>query len=101
MYQQITIIGNVGNDPEMRYTAQGKAVCNFSVAVNEGTKNAQETLWFKVSAWEKLAEICNQYVKKGMLVMIVGRITIDEYTDKTGKSRYALKLTAREVQFLS
>ena len=101
MYQQVTIVGNVGRDPEMRYTANGAGVCSFSVAVNEGRRDNQKTTWFTISAWNKLAETCAEHVKKGMLVLIVGRIEVDEYTGRDGKQRYTLKLTAREVKFLT
>ncbi len=75
MYHQLIIVGNVGRDPEMRYTPSGQAVTSFSVAANKQYTNAQgetvkETIWFRVSAWGNLAEVCNQYVKKGMKVLI-------------------------------
>jgi single-strand DNA-binding protein len=107
MYQQITIIGNCGRDPEMRYTNEGIGVCNFSVAVNKRRKNANTgeytdiTTWFKVAAWRNLAETCSQYVHKGMLVMVVGEVKVDPYVGQDGQARASLEITAYEVKFLS
>ena len=105
MYQNTTIIGNVGKDPEMRYTAEGKAVCDFSVAVNK-TRNVNgqkttNTTWFKVTCWEKQAETVIQYVKKGMLVQVVGEIKASAYVAGDGTSKASLDLTAHNVLFLS
>lgn len=105
MYQNTQIIGNVGIDPEMRYTQTGKAVTSFTVAVNESWTNAagqkqEETTWFRVSCWEKLAEITGQYVKKGMQVFVTGKIKAQAFTDKQGELRASLELTAKEVKFL-
>ena len=79
MYQQMTIVGNLGSDPEMRYTATGVPVTSFSVAVSRSWTNQQgerqeKTTWFRVSAWEKLAELCSQYLTKGRQVLVVGEI---------------------------
>ena len=106
MYQQITIIGNVGRAPDLRYTQTGAGVCSFSVAVNRKWTNAdgskgEKTTWFKVSAWNKLAEICNQYVKKGMQVMVVGEVDVSTFTGDDGQMRYSLDIKASEVKFLS
>lgn len=105
-YQKIQIIGNVGRDPEMRFTSQGKAVTSFSVAVTrrfgsrEGGQD-EETLWFRVSAWEGLAEICNQYLTKGKQVFIEGRLRPPSvYTDRNGAPRASLEITASEMQML-
>ena len=105
MYQQCTIIGNLGRDPELRYTPGGRAVTDFSVAVNrkwtsqEGTPG-EETVWFKVTCWERLAETTNQYLSKGRQVMIVGRINVSAWTTKEGEARATLELTAQDVKFL-
>ena len=106
MYQQITIIGHVGQAPDLRYTATADSVCSFSVAVNKRWTNADgskgdKTAWFSVSAWRGLADICNQYVKKGMLIMVVGEIDASYYVGKDGQGRVSLNLTAKEVKFLS
>lgn len=80
MFHKVTIIGNPGADPELRYQPNGDAVATFSVATNRKWKNAdgslgEETVWFRVSAWRKLAETCHTYLKKGKLVYIEGRIS--------------------------
>jgi single-strand DNA-binding protein len=105
-YQYTVIIGNVGRDPELRYTKSGVAVCGFSVAVsrrwNDKNTNEQreETTWFKVSAWRGLGETCNQYVHKGMQIMVTGRITASAYLNNAGEAAASLELTALDVQFL-
>ncbi|MBD3284623.1 single-stranded DNA-binding protein [Candidatus Uhrbacteria bacterium] len=103
-YQQVIIIGNVGRDPEIRYTRDGVAVCNFSVAVSrrwtQNGEQREETTWFRVSAWRSLAETCQQYVHKGMQIMVVGRIDVSAYSDQHAHPRASLELTALDVQFL-
>ncbi len=98
---KVQIIGNLGRDPEMRYTPQGKAVTSFPVAVNRKWSGGEETIWFRVSAWERLAEICNQYLAKGKQVYIEGRIKEpDVYTDRNGVTRASLEITATEMVML-
>lgn len=105
-YQYTIIIGNVGRDPELRYTQGGVAVCDFSVAVsrrwNDRNTNEQreKTTWFRVSAWRGLAETCNQYVRKGMQIMVTGEIDASAFVGQDGEARASLDLTARDVQFL-
>jgi single-strand DNA-binding protein len=105
-YQYTVIIGNVGRDAEMRYTQSGVAVCDFSVAVSRKWTNRdtneqhEETTWFRVSAWRGLGETCNQYVRKGMPVMVAGRVGVSAYIAKDGAARASLELTAQDVQFL-
>lgn len=107
MYQQTTIIGNVGRDPEMRYTSGGVPVCDFSVAVSRtwtdrnSNERKEKTTWFKVSAWRQLGETCHQYVKKGMKVLVVGEIDARAYIAQNGEARASLDLTAQNVKFLS
>jgi single-strand DNA-binding protein len=104
-YQKVIIVGNVGRDPEMRYTPQGVAVCDFTVAVNEvtgkGENRKEETTWFKVTAWRERAETASQYVKKGMLILVEGKVKASAYTNKEGKPTASLELTAITFQFLS
>jgi len=105
MYQQCIIMGNLGRDPELRYTANGKAVTVFTVAVNSRAQEDGEwkdkTTWFRVTCWDKLAETTNQYLKKGRKVFVVGRVDVSTWSDKTsGEARATLELTAREVKFL-
>ncbi|MCI0712890.1 MAG: single-stranded DNA-binding protein [Chloroflexi bacterium] len=106
MYQHITIIGNVGRDPEMRYTAEGVGVCSFTVAVNKRYKRSDgqqvdKTTWFRVSAWRQLAEVCSQYVHKGMQIMVAGEVEANAFTGNDGQPRASLELTARDIKFLS
>jgi single-strand DNA-binding protein len=105
-YQYTIIIGNVGRDPEMRYTQSGVAVADFSVAVSrrwtDRTSNEQreKTTWFRVSAWRGLAETVNQYVHKGMQVMVTGEVDASAYAGQDGTPRATLEITARDIQFL-
>lgn len=107
MFSQTIIIGRVGKNPEMRFTPTGKAVTNFSVATSNKYGDKEETTWFRVVTWQKQAEVCNQYVKKGMLVMVVGRLNPDEngnpkvFTKQDGSAGSNFELTAQNVKFLS
>jgi single-strand DNA-binding protein len=105
MYQQIIIIGNVGRDPEMRYTQGGVAVCDFSVAVNKkyttsGGEQRDETTWFRVTCWRQLAETMGKYLTKGKQVMVVGEVGASAYTDKSGQPAATIEITASTVKFL-
>ena len=105
-YQYTIIIGNVGRDPELRYTQNGVAVCDFSVAVSRRwtdrntNEPREETTWFRVSAWRKLAEIASQYVHKGMQIMVTGRVAASAYLGQDGQPRATLEITALDMQFL-
>ena len=113
MFQTIIIAGNVGRDPEMRYTPSGQAVTSFSVATNRQYTNnngetVKETIWFRVSAWGKTGEICNQYLKKGSKVLVEGRLTSDPatggprvWTGQDGSPRASFEVSAQTVRFLS
>jgi single-strand DNA-binding protein len=101
MYQKTIIVGNVGRDAEMRMTPQGKAVTQFSVAVSLGYGENKKTQWFDVTCWERLAETCNQYVKKGDKVLCDGTIELNQYTAQDGTPKASLRLTARDVKFLT
>lgn len=107
MYQQWMGIGNLGNDPEMRYTPAGTAVCSFRLAVNrtwtdnDGNKK-DKTTWFRITTWKKQAEIANQYLKKGSRVLVVGEIEEPNvYTNKAGEPAASLEVTAQTIKFLS
>lgn len=106
MYQQITLIGNLGNDPESRKTPSGKNVASFRLAVNkswtDGSGEKQEkATWFRVSAWDKLAEIVSLYTAKGRQVMVVGEIEgTNAYIDKDGKPAASIEVTARTIKLL-
>ena len=107
MYQQITLIGNLGQDPEMRYTPSGVAVTHFSVATSrswtgQDGQRQEKTVWFRISAWRRLAETCNQYLTKGQRVLVVGEVEEPStWTDREGNTRASLEVRARNVQFLS
>ncbi|MFO7632162.1 MAG: single-stranded DNA-binding protein [Caldilinea sp.] len=107
MYQQITLIGNLGRDPEMRYTATGVPVTNFSVAVSrrwtgQDGQQQEKTLWFRVVAWNKLAETTSQYLTKGSKVLVVGEMEDSTaYIDREGQPRASLEVRALTVKFLS
>jgi len=112
MYQKLVIVGNLGGDPEMRYTPSGQAVTNFNVATNrrwsDNSGNQQEeTVWFRVSVWGRMAEVCNQYLSKGRQVMVEGRLRPDPetgnpriWTDQSGQPRASYELVGLEVKFL-
>lgn len=105
MFQQLIIVGNLGGDSELRYTSDGTAVANFSLAVNRKWTNpdgspAEETTWFRVAVWRKQAEAINQYLKKGRQVMVVGRVSARAYTAADGSVRSSLDVTATEVRLL-
>jgi single-strand DNA-binding protein len=112
MYHTITVVGNLGRDPEMRYSPDGKPVTNLSVATNRKWTNAdgtpgEETLWFRVSAWGKLAEVCNEYLSKGRQVLVEGRLRPDPetggpriWTRQDGTSGASYEIVARTVRFL-
>ena len=104
-FNKITIIGNLGRDPELRYTPQGIAVCTFTMATNEKrTNNAGEKVevvtWFRCTAWRIMAENIAKYLTKGSLVYIEGRLRIDEWQDKEQQNRYTLDVQATDCQFL-
>ena len=113
MYQKLVIVGRLGRDPEMRFTPTGQAVTSFSVATerqytDQRGKPVKETVWFKVTAWGKLAETCNTYLQKGKLVLIEGRLTVDAktggprvWTGQDGQARASYEVTAQTVKFLS
>lgn len=104
-YSRTEIIGNVGKEPEMRFTPSGTPVTNFTVAVNtryttqDGEKK-ESTEWFTVTAWRKLAEQCNQFLSKGRLVFVSGRVQIDRWTAPDGLARSRLSINANQVLFL-
>lgn len=112
MYQKITIIGNLGKDPEMRYTPSGQAVTTFSVATNRSYTGAdgqkvKETTWFRASAWGKQAEICNNYLHKGSKVYLEGRLVPDAATGgprlwsrQDGTSGSNFEISVSVIQFL-
>jgi len=104
-YNKIILIGNVGRDPETRYLPSGDAVASFSVATSERRKGQdgqqqEQTTWFRVSAFGKLAETCQQYLHKGSYVYVEGALAQSEYTDREGATRQSLEVRAREMRML-
>ena len=99
---KLTIIGNCTNAPELRTTPNGKTVCNFSLAVNRRKKveGQPEADFFRVSAWEQKAELCNKFLAKGKKVCVVGAVSVRTY-ESNGKTNASLEVTADEVEFLS
>ena len=112
-YQKLVLVGNLGRDPEMRYTPGGQAVTNFSVATNRqytasSGERVKETTWFRISAWGRQAETCNQYLKTGSRVLVEGRLTPDKetggprvWTGQDGSTRASFEVTADRVVFLT
>ncbi len=112
MYQRLVLVGNLGRDPEMRYTPNGTAVTSLSVATSRKYTTADgqhkdETIWFRVSVWGKQAEPCNQYLTKGSRVLVEGKLVPDEnggpriWTGSDGKPRASFEVRADSVQFMS
>lgn len=104
-FNKIILVGNLGRDPELRYTAQGTPVCSFTMATNERKKDkAGEfqdlTTWFRVSLWGRQAETASQYLTKGRPVYIEGRLRVEDWTDRDGRSRYTLEVHATDMQFI-
>lgn len=99
---KIMLIGNLGRDPEGKYTNEGTPVTTFTLAVSrKGKEGKEETEWFTIIAWRKLAEVCNQYLTKGKKVYIEGRLTQRKYTDREGRERVAVEVIANEMEMLS
>jgi single-strand DNA-binding protein len=104
---RIELIGNVGRDPEMRYTPAGAPVTEFSLAVNsmrrggEGGQPIEETDWFRVICWNRLAEIADQYIRKGTKVYVAGRLRVRRYTGNDGVERTVVEVIARDLLLLS
>lgn len=113
MFQTIIVAGNVGRDPEMRYTPSGQAVTSFSLATSRSYTNSsgqttKETIWFRVSCWGKLAEQANNYVKKGNKVLIEGRLVADPatggpriFTRNDGSAGTSFEINASVLRFLN
>lgn len=104
-FNKITIVGNLGKDPELRYTPQGNAVCNFSVATNEKRRDKggdfqDVTTWFRITLWGKQAENASKYLTKGSPIYVEGRLRVEEWSDRDGKTRYTLDVQATDMQFI-
>jgi single-strand DNA-binding protein len=104
-FNKIIIVGNLGRDPELRYTPQGDAVCDFSVATNERKKDKsgefhEVPTWFRITLWRNLAENAAKYLKKGNQVYIEGRLSLEEWTDREGKTRQTLAVQGTDMRFI-
>jgi single-strand DNA-binding protein len=105
-FNKIILVGNLGRDPELRYTPQGTPVCSFSLATNERRKdrntgeNNDITTWFRVTLWGRQAETASQYLSRGRPVYIEGRLRVEEWTDRDGKARHTLEVHATDMQFI-
>ncbi len=101
---RVQLIGRLGKDPESKFTPTGKKVTTFSLAVSEHRKDKsgeskEYTEWFNMEAWERLGEVCQQYLKKGSLVYVEGRLKTEKYEEK-GETRYFTKVVIQTLQFL-
>lgn len=105
-FNKIILVGNLGKDPELRYTPQGTAVCDFTMATNEKRKDKSGemqniALWFRVTLWGKQGEVAAKYLAKGSSVYVEGRLRVEEWTDREGKTRQSLEVNGSDIQFLS
>ena len=106
MINKVILIGNLGADPEIRYTQSGTPVCNFNVATTERWKGQdgqqqEQTEWHKVVAWRRLAEICSEFLSKGSKVYIEGKLQTRKWQDQNGNDRYTTEIVARDMQMLT
>lgn len=105
-FNKVTIVGYLGRDPELRYTPSGTAVCDFSIATTERKRGRdagdgeEVTTWFRVSMWGRQAEVANQYLQKGKLVYVEGRLSQREWTDRDGNKRTSLEVHGSDLQFI-
>jgi len=103
---KVILIGNLGSDPEVRYTPSGVAVAQFNIATSEEWKDKdsgekrERTEWHRIVAWRRLGEICGEYLSKGQQVYVEGRIQTNTWEDKEGNKRYTTEIIANTVQFL-
>lgn len=101
---KVILVGNLGHDPELRYTAKGNAVISFSLATNRGIKNAEgqeKTYWHRATVWGKRAENCAKYLTKGSSVYIEGELQQKNWTDKDGKNHKSAEILVDDIRFLS
>lgn len=102
---KVILIGNLGSDPDVRYTPSGTAVANFNIATNESWTNKEgtreeRTEWHRIVCWNRTAELCGEYLSKGRTVYIEGRLQTREWEDKEGQKRYTTEVVAQSVKFL-
>jgi single-strand DNA-binding protein len=99
-FNKIILVGNLTRDPEIRYVGSGAAVTKFTLAVNRRSKQQEETDYIDIVAWDKLAETCNTYLKKGMSCLVEGRLSIRSYESKEGEKRKATEVVCNSMQML-
>lgn len=104
-FNKIILVGNLGKDPELRYTPQGTAVCSFTLATNERRRDKSGehqdvTTWFRVTLWGNQAETASKYLAKGRPVYIEGRLRVEEWTDRDNNNRFTLEVNATDMQFI-
>ncbi|HMO80132.1 MAG TPA: single-stranded DNA-binding protein [Pyrinomonadaceae bacterium] len=104
-FNKIILVGNLGRDPELRYTPQGDAVCDFSMATNDRKRDKSGEYqdvptWFRVTLWGKQAENASKYLAKGKQVYIEGRLSLEEWTDRDGNTRQTLQVTGTDMRFI-
>jgi single-strand DNA-binding protein len=104
-FNKVILVGNLGRDPELRYTPQGTPVCSFTLATNEKRKDrageSQDiTTWFRITMWGRQAEAASQYLTKGRPIYVEGRLRVEEWTDRDGRQRYTLEVNATDMQFI-
>ncbi len=102
---KVLLLGRLGQDPELKYTPSGKAVCSFSLATSDSWKDKsgqkqEKTEWHRVVVWGKLAELCNQYLAKGRQAFVEGKLSTRQWEDKQGNKRYTTEINASSVQFI-
>jgi len=98
---QITIVGNVGSDPEVSTSTNGIKTAKYSIAVTKKTKDEKKTTWFRIIQFRYSAEFAENYIKKGMKILIVGEIEIDEYTDKNGIKQKSIQIIGEKCEIMS
>jgi len=104
-FNRVILVGNLGRDPELRYTPQGTPVCSFSLATNGRRKDKtgelqDHTTWFRVTLWGRQAERASQFLTKGRPVYIAGELRVEEWTDRDGKPRHTLEVHGTDMQFI-
>ena len=104
-FNKVILVGYLGRDPELRYTPEGTAVCNFSMATTERKKSKSGEFqdvptWFRVTLWRRQAEVASQYLSKGRQVYIEGRLSMTEYQDRDGNTRTSLEVQGSDIQFI-
>jgi single-strand DNA-binding protein len=100
MVNKVILIGRVGRDPEMRYTGDGTPVATFSMAMTEKWKDKESTTWLNIVAWKKLGEIVGEYVKKGALLYVEGKVQVREYEARDGAKRKVFEIVAHQIKML-